>query len=197
MGEKYLINMKKIRLFSIERCPDNNFKYPCVDSNTDFLAGKNVCIFDESGLIKKEWFFKSDATLKYNPSNDETSFAQVGIICPCVIENDDREAYFKILDYYISLLQLLIYKMKWTNDFSHIVVVLPAESDVYSTSLSRMAFYSIYGLIKGVAETNAPYGVYINGIILSKDYDEDVLKDWVTFLSSDNANNIIGQLFKI
>ena len=133
-----------------------------------------------------------------NPSRNETSFSNVGIIAPNTYGQDTEDSYFDILNYYIEHLQLLIHKQKGIAGFKHILVVLPAESDKCSTKLNKMAFYSIYGLIKGLGEMYAQYGLYINGLMLpTESVVENQTNMWIRFLATDNSNNIVGQVIKI
>jgi hypothetical protein len=190
--------MRNIRFFSIDRCRDDLFNYPCIDSNGLVFADKRICIFDEESLINPDIFSKAGGTVFINPSNKETSFSNVGIIAPNTRGQDTEDSYFDILNYYIEHLQLLIHKQKGLAGFKHILVVLPVESDKCSTKLNKMAFYSVYGLIKGLGEMYARYGLYINGLILPTD---TVVKNktdiWIKFLTMDNSNNIVGQVIKI
>lgn len=189
--------MKNIHFITIDGCNDMLFNYPYIDSNSRYLQGKTICAFDNNQIIKESWFTELGGAIYTNPLNDETSFADVGIITPVMPSEDSEEGYYEIIDYYVEKLQLLIHRQKSSDVFNHILVILPSHSDECSTSLRRMAYYAIYGLIKGLGETNAQYGVFINGIILGEDNNQDLLKQWTTFLCSDNANNIIGQIIKL
>lgn len=191
--------MKNIYLLTTDGCNDKLFNYPCVDLNSYFLQGKQVCVFDNNSIINKSWFTELGGSIILNPSNKDTSYAEIGIIAPpAVIQSeDDEKEYYEIIDYYVEKLQLLINKQKGTGGYNHVLVILPPHSDECGTSLKRMAYYAVYGLIKGLGAINAQYGVFINGIILGESENDELLKYWTTILCSDNANNIVGQIIKL
>lgn len=189
--------MKNIHFITTDGCNDKLFNYPCVNSNSQFLQGKKVCVFDNYDIVEESWFTDLGGMFFLNPSNDDISFANIGVIAPVIPSEDSEEGYYEIIDYYVEKLQLLIHKQKGSGGFNHILVLLPSHSDECSTSLCRMAYYAIYGLIKGLGETNAKYGIFINGIILGEDNNQDLLKQWTIFLCSDNTNNIVGQIIKL
>lgn len=188
--------MKNIRFIQKEVYNDKLFDYPCINSNSRFLQNKKVCIFDTDNIVNTEWFTELGTDVLINPDNGNVSFFNIGIVAPIKANTDDDKGYYQIIDYYIETLQLFIHKLKDMPGFNHIVVILPEHSDEYSTSLIQMAYYAVYGLIKGLGERYAPYGLFINGIILNKDPRKG-LQNWLFLLSSDNSNNIVGQVFKL
>ena len=189
--------MKSIRLYVKDSCSDKMFEYPCFNSNTNFLGGKKVSVFGDNceGIVDYLKLYNAVVTL--NPSNKETSFSQIGIVLPKGAADNTEEGYYQILDYYVETLQLLIHEQSGVDEFTHIVVVLPPHSDEIGISFIKMAYYAVYGLIKGLGEINAPRRVFINGIILNEETNESILKDWIRLLSSNNSNNIIGQVIKL
>lgn len=189
--------MKNRYFYTSEGCLEKLLDYPCLDSNTRIFQGKKASVFDTNEMVRTEWLSSLGAEVTVNPTNKETSFSNIGIISQIAIKENSEEGYFKVLDYYIPLLQLLIHKMKGLSGFNHIVVILPQGSDKCGTSLCQMAAYSVYGLIKGLGELYAPYGLFINAIVLNEDSDESNFRDMLVLLCSDNSNNIVGQVFSI
>ncbi len=189
--------MKNYRLYVKDTCSDKMFEYPFFNSNTNFLEGKKICVFGDNFEDIVAFFNSNNANVASNPTNKECSISQIGVVLPQTVNEDTETGYYQILDYYVETLQLLIRNMTGVAGFSHIVVVLPAHSDEMRTSLIQMAYYAVYGLIKGLGELNAPRRIFINGIIISEDLKKDTYYSWVSFLSSNNSNNVVGQVFKL
>lgn len=185
--------MKSIYLYQKDYCPDALFKYPCKDPNGKHLERRTVAIYDKNSIIDSEWFKNCGAAdVLINPSDEEMANAKIAVVMP----NDGKD-YYEVLDYYIHTLQKLVRSMKSKHNFKHIIVVLPANSDEYSIELSRMAHYSVYGLIKGLGKIYAQNSLFVNGIILNQDDPLKFLQDHVVYLASDNSCNTVGQIFKL
>lgn len=178
-------------------CSDKMFEYPCFNSNTNFLDGKKISVFGNNSEDIVAYLKRNNANVTSNPSNKDTSFSQIGIVLPQKVTEDTEIGYYKILDYYVETLQLLIHKLTGVGEFTHIVVLLPPHSDEIGTTFLQMAYYAVYGLVKGLGEINAPRRVFINGIIPSENTEKDILYKWICLLSSNNSNNIVGQVIKL
>lgn len=178
--------------FKKESCSDHLFRYPCKDPNSRHLEKRTVAVYDSSSIVKAEWFIECGAEVLINPSDDDMSKAKIAVVMP-----NNAKGYYEVLDYYIQTLQKLVNSMKLKHNFKHIIVVLPAKSDEYSTDLSQMAHYAVYGLIKGLGKIYAPFSLIVNGIILNEEENVKFLQDRVVYLASDNSCNTIGQVFKL
>lgn len=189
--------MNGFKLFVKDTCSDKMFEYPCINSNNNILDGKKVSVFGNECDKIVEFLRICNANVTFNPSNKETSFSQIGIVFPKDVKEDTEEGYYHIVDYYVETLQLLIHKMSGVDEFTHIVAVLPPQSDEMGISFHKMAYYAVYGLVQGLGELNAPQRIIINGIIPSDSTNSDLLINWIKFLSSNNANNIVGQIIKL
>ncbi len=189
--------MNNYRLYVKDACSDKMFEYPCFNSNTNFLEGKKVSVFGDECEDIVSYLKRLNANVTLNPSNKETSFSQIGLVFPKIVNEDTDVGYYQTLDYYVETLQLLIHKLSGIDEFTHIVVILPFHSDEIGSNLLQMANYAVGGLVKGLGEINAPRHVFINGIIPSESTRKEMLNNWVRFLSSNNSNNIVGQLFKL
>ena len=188
--------MKNFRI-KVDGCKDSMFDYPCVDANSNYLLGKKISIITSNEIVDPSWFEGVGAMVLINPENKDTSFTNVGIVMPCSVISDNEEGYYQVMDYYIQTLQLFVHKQKTLPGFKHLIVVLPAKSDEYSTSLIRMAYYAVYGLVKGLGKMYGPYGLFVNGIILNENNPQKNLQDRLLLMASDNSCNIIGQVFKL
>lgn len=184
--------MKNFYFFKIESCSDHLFRYPCKDPNGSYLEKRTVAVYDSSSIVKAEWFTECGAEVLINPSDEDMSKAKIAIVMP-----NNGKGYYEVLDYYIQTLQKLVSSMKLKHNFKHIVVVLPARSDEYSTDFTRMAHYAVYGLIKGLGKMYAPFSLIVNGIILNEEEPIKYLQERVLYLVSDNSCNTIGQVFKL
>ena len=120
--------MKNIYLLTTDGCNDKLFNYPCVDLNSYFLQGKQVCVFDNNSIVNKSWFTELGGSIILNPSNKDTSYAEIGIIAPpAVIQSeDDEKEYYEIIDYYVEKLQLLI------NCKQKVLDIMQTNSDVFA-----------------------------------------------------------------
>ena len=156
------------------------------------MERRTVAIYDNDSIIKPEWFSKYGAEVLINPSDDEMAKAKIAVVMP----NDGKD-YYGVLDYYVHTLQKLVRSMKSKHNFKHIIVVLPPKSDEYSTDLTRMANYAIYGLIKGLGRLYAQYSLFVNGIILNEEDPLKILQERIVYLSSDNSCNTVGQVYKL
>ena len=189
--------MKNYSLYIRDICSDKMFEYPCFNSNINFLKGKKVSVFGDNYDCIVDFFKSYEASVTPNPDNKGTSFTQIGVVLPKNISEDTEQGYYQILDYYVETLQLLIHKMTGVDEFTHIVVILPYHADEIGSSFIQMANYAVYGLVKGLGELNAPRRIFINGIIPSENTTKESLNNWVRFLSSNNANNVVGQVIKL
>lgn len=188
--------MKNIYLFSQDKIEKRWFKYPCVDTNSKFLSERKICVFGDTDQFRYSILEEFGAKLIINPENKECSFTNGGIILPPKTEKKGKELYFEILDYYIQILKLLTHKQKSVEGYKHIIVFLPEESNKCSVDFDRLAFFAVYGLIKGLGMQYAPNGLFINGI-MSSNYNEERTFNYIRFLLSDNSCNIVGQIFEL
>lgn len=193
VANHYSVIMKNFFLFTQDKIERRWFKYPCVDANGRFLTGKKVCVFGNSGLIDLDFLNDLGAEVLINPDNKSTSFSNIGIVLLPTVTQSGENLYFEILDYYIQTLKLLVHKQKSIEGFKHIVVCLPKDVEQWSTEYDKLAYYAIYGLVKGLGAQYAKNGLFINGIKIS-DFD-DITKRYIQLLVSDNSCNIVGQVF--
>lgn len=185
--------MKNIYLYQKEYCPDDLFKYPCKDPNGEHLERRSVVIYDKNSIIDAVWFKDCGAAdVIINPSDEEMAKAKIAVVMP----NDGKD-YYDVLDYYIHTLQKLVLSMKSKHNFKHMIVVLPPKSDEHSIELPRMAYYAVYGLIKGLGKMYAQNCLYVNGIILNDEDPLRFLRERIIYLASDNSCNTVGQVFKL
>ena len=184
--------MKSIYLFQKETCRDHLFKYPCKDPNGKHLERRTVAIYDSGSVIRPEWFTEHGAQVVVNPSDEDMTKAKIAVVMP----NYGKD-YYEVLDYYVHHLQKLVRSMKDKHNFKHIIVVLPPKSDEYSSELSRMAHYAVYGLVKGLGKTYAKNSLFVNGIILNEKGPLMFLQERLVYLASDNSCNTVGQIFKL
>lgn len=191
--------MRIFRFFQINTVKDKLFEYPCVDSNSAFLSGKKVCLFNATDFVNVEKFIDLGAEVVINPSYEQLIKVRCAVLSFPRLNNQDdgRDLYYEILDYYIHNLKHLIYKMQNSEGFSHLLVVLPKYSNQYCSTLRGMAYYAIYGLIKGLGKVYAPQGVFVNGILYDEMTEKSLLNEWITYILSDNANNIVGQIIEV
>lgn len=185
--------MKSVYLYQKEYCPDDLFKYPCKDPNGKHLERRTVVIYDNKSMIDPDWFYDCGAAdVMINPGDEEMAKAKIAVVMP----NDGKD-YYGVLDYYVHTLQKLVRSMKSKHNFKHIIVVLPAKSDEYSSELTRMAYYAVYGLIKGLGKMYAANRLLVNGVILDESEPLRFLRERVVYLASDNSCNTVGQVFKL
>lgn len=184
--------MRNIYFCQVKTCSDRLFGYPCKDPNSHYLEKRMVVVYDNSSILKTDWFLEYGAEVAFNPSDEMMTNAKIAIVMP-----NNGHDYYEVLDYYIHLLQKLVRSMKSKHNFKHIVVVLPPKSDEYSTDYVRMAHYAVYGLIKGLGKMYAPYSLFVNGIILNGSDQLKFLKERILYLASDNSCNTVGQVFKL
>jgi len=197
VGNRFKKRIMKNIILEIEHCDNQLLQYPCVDSNDFFLIDKKISLFSNDDLIDSSWFENKGAKVNKNPSDKESSFSNIGIVCPLQNSEDSEKGYYSVFDYYIKKIQLLIHKQKGTPGFKHLIIVLPSQSDECGFSYDRMAYYALSGLVKGLAKIYGENSIFINGIILNDNNNIDSLRQVILYLSSDNSNNTVGQLFKI
>lgn len=186
--------MKNYKFFQSQAFKDKLLNYPCVDSNTAYFSGRKINVVGNTDYLDIERLSILGAEVHVNSTNKELSFTNVGILSVPFITTTSIECYYQILDYYIQNLQVFVHKMKGLEGYNHIVVILPPHSEESSIELDRMAYYAVYGLVKGLGELYAPHGLFINGIVLNDDPNEKYITEWVTYLSSDNSCNTVGQV---
>lgn len=194
--------MKSIHL-ETQTILDTLFEYPMVDPNTDYLSGKTIAVITDDN---DKWspclesIITKGANLIFSTEEGYDSTLYGGIIFPPTIsdKSNPTDAYYKILEHYIFNAQSLIKSMKRDKkSFKHILFVLPAHSDEYSTELDKMAYYAVYGLVKGLGEIYGPQAVFVNGLMLDETVNNELVSEWASFLISTNANNIIGEIIKL
>lgn len=181
--------------FEKEKIEKRLFKYPCVDTNTRFLSNKKICVFGNNDCIPLSSLENIGACVLLNPGNKDTSFSNIGIVFPPKTTKQGEELYFEILDYYVEILQLLVHKQKSVEGYRHIVVIMPPEANKYSIEYDMMAYYAIYGLTKGLGKRYAEYGLFVNGLITN--LSNPMAIEYIRYLVSDNACNIVGQVIEI
>ena len=194
--------MKSIHL-ETQTFLDTLFEYPMVDPNTDYLRGKTIAVITDD--IDKwspclESIRAKGSTLISASQDDNEKKIYGGIIFPPTINDyaNSTDAYYKILEHYIFNAQYLIKRMNNNREsFKHVLIVLPAHSDEYSTELDGMAYYAVYGLVKGLGELYGPNAIFVNGLMLNESDSFEMASEWASFLISTNANNIIGEIIKI
>lgn len=187
--------MKNFFLFTQDKIERQWFKYPCVDANSKFLSGKKVCVFGNAELIDTAFLSDLGAEVLINPDNKSTSFSNIGIVLPPYITQNGEMLYFEILDYYIQSLKLLIHKQKSVQGYKHIVVCLPSYANRVSVEYDKLAYYAIYGMVRGLGAKYAQNGLFINGIMTSE-FKKGAI-DYIRLLASDNSCNIVGQVFQV
>ena len=187
--------MKSFHLFHKEVCPEELLVYPCKDANIKPLVRRTASIFTSEPLVQAEWMKELGAEVFVNPSDDEVTKTKIAIVLPNEITQTDESAYYEVLDYYFLILQKLVHLMKDKHNFKHIIVLLPAHSNEFSTSYSRMAYYAIYGLIQGLGRLYAAKNLFVNGIIMNENNPQKNLKERIQYLSADNSCNTVGQVF--
>jgi hypothetical protein len=173
------------------------YTYPCVNPNDDFLKDKNVMLFENKMTILGENIIrlcKGKGANIYNTARENTDIL---IVNAPFLKNDKlcqtEEMYFEILFHYIKPAQKIIpYMLK--KGIGQIVFILPPNSTVPSIEYAQMAAFATVGLTKGLAVQYAPKGIVVNGIVLGDKEDYDTIAEWVVFLSSGNARNIVGEL---
>lgn len=196
--------MKEIRFLNITHYKDMLFKYPCVSPLSAYFRGVNVYVLDEQGgyasclegIIAKGGNVK---TVSEPVDADICGDHAIGIIMPPIVKDDDsKDAYYHILDYYIHFAQRFVKRMKHCREgFPHLIVIVPHGVDAYSTHLSDMAFYAVIGMIGGLAREYGPCGIVVNGLMLGEQLHEDSVSHWLQFLASGNGNNILGDIIKL
>lgn len=181
--------------FEKEKIEKRLFKYPCVDTNSLFLSDKTICVFGNNDCTPISSLENLGARILFNPENKDTSFSDIGIVFPPKTTKQGEELYFEILDYFVEILQLLVHKQKSVGGYKHIVVILPPEANKYSTEYDMMAYYAIYGLTKGLGKRYGEFGLFVNGLITNLSNPKAI--EYIRFLVSDNACNIVGQVIEI
>jgi hypothetical protein len=180
--------------------PDSLFNYPCVDPNTTFLTDKNVYIFennttgfghnlvvmckDKGARICDSLNCDIDILVINTPFLKTTETIQTG------------EAYFDVLFHYIKPVQQVLpvmLKKKW----GQIVFVLLPEALVPSVEYTGNAAFAVGGIVQGLALEYARKGIVVNGVVLGESPDFDVAAEWILFLASGNARNIVGEIIDL
>jgi hypothetical protein len=173
------------------------FSYPCVDPNTPFLKDKNVTVFQgENNALGKRIERNCAARGAYisNALNETTDILIINTpLVKYEEEHNTTEKYYDILFHYIKPAQRAIPFMRKKRR-GHIVFVLPPHATVPSVEYGQIAAFAAAGLAKGLAMRYAPAGIVINGIVLGDSEDYDAIAEWIVFLASGNAGNIIGEL---
>ena len=193
--------MKDISFFNIVRYNDNLFEYPCVNPQTDYLSGKYVwvrCEDEPNEMLKgvemkggSIMILKSDEYIHNQP----TPYA--GIIFPPKISEDSKNGYYEILNYYIKFSQMMVHKLCVFKPFSHLLFILPPNSTECSMRLDRMAYFALSGLVQGLGKIYAPKGLFVNALVLGDNTDKELTTEWITFLISNNSNNMVGQIITL
>lgn len=186
---------------------DSILRIPCINTSLNQFSSKEVW-----ALCEQNEFLEIIDSLKKTGANiqvyDHYEYIHSAIkpncgliFPPCVsIDDDSIEAYYKVIDYYFKFLQMITHKMyvsKSDNVLGHLIIVLPCGSSNFSNKLAGMAYFSISGLIKGLAKMYADKGIVCCGLELGTTHSKELLTEWICFLSSENSNNIIGDLIKL
>lgn len=181
--------MKNYTFFKTDYFEEKLFDYPCVDANTEYLKGNKATFIGCEGYVDISAFEKKGAQILNNHSADSS----ICVVAPPIVTKEDEAAYYDILDYYVLTIQKAVNNMLNRDGFNHLVVLLPCESDKTSTDLKRMAYYAVFGLVKGLALRYAPKGLFVNGIVMSEKPNVEQITEWALYLSSNNSNNTVGQ----
>lgn len=191
--------MKNIYILKVEECSESLLTYPCKDPNSLPLDSQTVVLCDKCKIIKSEWLKELGATVyvKDELDGEKVDNCSIGIITPETFMKSGEEVFHEVLDFYISTIQVFIKHLKNLQNIKHLIVILPARSDEYSTEFSRMAYYAIYGLIRGLGKMYATNNLYVNGIILNEKDPLKNLKERIQYLASNNSCNTVGQIFKL
>lgn len=178
-----------------EKARESLIDYPCVNPNGKFLEGKKISLFGNNLSSIQSVYESLGGHTFLNPDYSEMSFSNVGVIRCKKNSCDNPDAYYDILEYFIKTMQKLIHKMKYVQGFKHIIVILPKGSDKPGAEYYKMAYYSIYGMVKGLAKEYAQYGLFVNGIIENQNMSGEIMRNYLELLASDNSCNIVGQIF--
>ena len=194
--------MNSIRL-ETQNIMDTLFEYPMVDPNSNYLDGKNIVVVTDNNdkwNVCLDSLKSKGADLEIGIQESCSGSLYGGIIFPPSIDGkeSDTDKYYRILEHYIFNAQKLIKCLGKNNKtFRHVLFVLPAHSDEYSTELDQMAYYAVYGLVKGLGEIYGPKAIFVNGLMLNEKVQNEMASEWASFLISTNANNIIGEIIKL
>lgn len=180
------------------------FDYPCVNPLSSYLKNKSIWVFYDSDInsIYIEKIKEKDGDLylldKHNYKSAKGS-PDIAIIFPPDINynNDDITSYYAILNYYIERIQIILTKTADNRKMLHLLIAFPYNSCEFSTKLASMAYYSISGLVKGLAHTYTNKGLHVCGIVLEKDEKRNVYSEWINYIISNNANNLVGEIIQL
>jgi hypothetical protein len=185
------------------------FRYPCVSPVGKYMEGSSVWVLNDNELNNRYLVdaitsgIKTKTLHKMEYIHNEPT-PQAAIIFPpsCKEQEDPKcyyeEEYYRIMNHYIHFTQMMVHKMSGVgNEFHHLLFVLPPNANQYSAKLRGMAYYALNGLVEGLGKMYAPKGIFVNGLILNNEVDEQLTSEWITFLISNNSNNIVGQNIKL
>ena len=60
-----------------------------------------------------------------------------------------------------------------------------------------MAYFALSGLVQGLGKIYASKGLFVNALVLGDNTDKELTTEWITFLISNNSNNIVGQIITL
>jgi NAD(P)-dependent dehydrogenase (short-subunit alcohol dehydrogenase family) len=191
--------LKNLKEYSITRrnYPLSLFTYPCVDPNTDYFENKNIMITEKKLTTLGEQLIekcKDKGAKIFNTINEDIDILIVN--SPYLIKEkppQTEEAYFDVLFHYLRPAKKALSFMLKRNR-GQIVFILPPQATIHSVEYAQMASFAVVGLMKGLALEYAPKGIVVNGIVLGESEDYDTVAEWVAFLASGNARNIVGEL---
>jgi hypothetical protein len=181
----------------MRKLPLNLFDYPCVDPNLPFLLGKKIFIVD-NGTVSAQ---KITESCKAKGAEINTSIKESDVLIitsPPVAqtENTTEEAYFDILFHYIRPVGKVLPYMLNKNR-GNIIFILTAKALTPSVEYSGIAEFAAAGLLKALAQEYADKGIVINGIAIDEKTEHGIAADWVVFLASGNARNIVGEIIDL
>lgn len=180
-----------------ERISTNLFEYPC-ESISDFhLDKRNICIIGGhnqwKNQLKEEISFKHpECNLTNNPENCTDI-----IILPSNFEasNNTPQLYFDELFYYQDVALLSIHTN--TNNLKNIILILPSDSDIYSTNYKRMADYATLCFSKGLSNQYANKGIHVYTLLINESLNICAFMETILYCLSKNSNHIVGKTFKL
>jgi hypothetical protein len=191
--------MKTIHEIFIQKqsFPLDLFTYPCVDPNVYFFTGRNITFCQKGHTLLGEKVrekCKNKGAAVYDVVNKDTDIL---IVNSPFLKNEkpgnDENAYYDVLFHYIKPVQQVIPFML-EKKHGQIVFILPPSALTPSTNYAMTAAYASAGLVKGLALKYASLGITVNGLVLGESEDFDIIAEWVVFLASGNARNIMGGL---
>jgi hypothetical protein len=186
---------------TIRRLLGSLYDYPCINPNTIFLRNKNVCVVGGKTTGLAEKIIKKCGEKGADTSNSLNEHADILVIIPPPVlaaheNNQTEETYFNVLFHYIKPVQYILPSML-EKQYGQIVFILPGQAVTPSVDYAGTAAFACGGIARGLALEYAEKGIVVNGLVVNEHIDFDVITDWVVFLASGNARNIVGELIDL